>query len=494
MVRLPTRSPALSFFSHNYPSPSSTRRSFSFNSNNSNNGANNGGPPRFKPSSPLTATSTPRPSTSTAPTPSTSASTSKKPSSSIAPTPAPTPSAPKKATPLAPTLTHITSPLISIDQFFALHRPLLELPIKIPLRRSVAPVSTLRAPESSLSAIVDSERDVGHSADGEELVEVVDLDAEGTPMGPSYITTLSASNATEPLRNVIDRAGASDEFDLADEELAAHEEKELEAAERDYEEGVHVDPYEAWLIGEPEGTALRPHVSRYLAARPPFTVPTPPTPPAPKPEPAPTTLSPQNLSDLSFLQPFPSSASKPSDPENQLNDAFNMLYLDPLTPVESSQVADRYLTDALLTQHYKSFADYANTVSEKLAGAARAYSGEEVQQEEVKPRRAFMEKRQRGEVRMWSEEKGWETIDAGLDGASPFLPAEMVDLDYLDEHQAELGILNRMGFADEQEALKAMRQVVRMDSVKRKRIKKIKKHKYKKRRKEQEALRKRLGK
>lgn len=72
---------------------------------------------------------------------------------------------------------------------------------------------------------------------------------------------------------------------------------------------------------------------------------------------------------------------------------------------------------------------------------------------------------------MWSEQDGWTTVNLGRSGSgSPFLPAEMVDLDW----------------EDEQAALRAESGGVSLDSTKRKRKKKITKHKYKKRRCESE--------
>jgi len=149
-------------------------------------------------------------------------------------------------------------------------------------------------------------------------------------------------------------------------------------------------------------------------------------------------------------------------------DEFTKQYLDPLDPSEAAQVTDRFLSNALLNHRWHAFDDYARNTGEKLELAKNAFVGTS-----SLDRRPFEEKRKRGEVRMWSEEEGWVTVDlgAGRDGASPFLPAEMVDLDWEDEQYE-----------------------IQMDSVKRKRKKKITKHKYKKRRKAQKALRQRLGK
>lgn len=326
------------------------------------------------------------------------------------------------------------------------------------------------------------------AANGEELVEVVDLDTDGTPMGSSYITTLSA--ASESNRT------SEEESDQA--ELAA------QAATREEIEGDG-NLYEQFLIGvhEQEGQ-LAPAVSKYLATHPPFTSPSPPSyhpssirataasaaSPSQNTLPVanPSSLSPQTLSDLSFLRPF---AVFPSTPLQKLlptTPAFSFPTSEDLetfslaggfTPEEAAQVADRFLSTSLMLHRWAAHDDFARKAGEDLVLAGQFYCIEPVASD-AEVRHPWEEKRKRGEVRFWNEEKGWVTVDfgAGSGGGSPFLPAEMVDLDWEDE-QMEAGLGE---------------YIIRMDSVKRKRKKKITKHKFKKRRKAQKALRQRLGK
>jgi hypothetical protein len=363
-------------------------------------------------------------------------------------TAAPAPAATTSTLPMTlqvPTLPHASSGLVRLDSFFALHRPLLELPIRLSARKSVTPIARLVSSEGGSASALDEDVRVAMEAmDGEELVEVVDLAPDGTPTGPSYITTLAASNAAQPLRT------AEEEVEMMDLEAEA-----TEAAMQDLEDGLP-DPYDAWLIAEREPYTHSPIVSRYLASHPPFSTPPAPSPVAALPSRVPSSsssLSPQALSDLSFLRPFPTPSAAP------IPSAFASSFVSPHSPYQAQQLSDRFLSSALLTHRWEAHTSYALNGGEHLEVAHRAYTG-------VKGvRRGIAEKREKGEVRIWNDAEGWQTVDlTGKGAGSPFLPAEMIDLDWLEEHGVTEG-----GF-------------IRMDSVRRKRKKMITKHKFKKRR------------
>lgn len=291
------------------------------------------------------------------------------------------------------------------------------------------------------------------SVDGEELVEMVDIAPDGTPLGPSYITTISASKAAEPART-------AEEV----EELKDLEEEATEAALRDIEAGLS-NPYEAWLIAERAPHSHPPAVSRYLASHPPFQLPeVPSSAVAPKStvashDSAPT-LTPKALSDVTFLRPFPSTvaASDKSAPASASALTFVTQFMSPLPPKVSSDYTSTFLTNALRAHTWKAATAY-ELAATSLESARRSYAGIEGK------RVGLTERRKKGEVRVWESEGGWKTVALGKEADSFFLPAEMVDLDWEDE-----------------EIERKMVRRVQMDSTKRKRKKKITKHKYKKRR------------
>ncbi|ORY88832.1 hypothetical protein BCR35DRAFT_301182 [Leucosporidium creatinivorum] len=342
----------------------------------------------------------------------------------------------------APSLPHATRGLVGFDSFFALHRPLLELPIRLHARKSCP--SALE--EESMDAMAQEMEDAMEGLEISEEAEVMDLSEDGKPIGVSYTVKLSGASRMEPLKSPEEER----EMELRQEMDAAEEQ---EAVLQELEED-NVAPYDAWLIAEPEGTQHPTPVARYLASNQPFNAPARPIALNSLP---PSSLSPQTVADLSFLRPHSSAASATPSLTSTI---FASQLANPLSPSEAKQMADRFLSSASLTHRWHAQTDYTKTVSEPLELARRAFNGESVQ-----GRRAFEEKRQRGEIRMWSEKEGWTTVDLGRNGeGSPFLPAEMVDLDWEDEQE-----LAKMGG-------------VVMDSVKRKRKKKMTKHKYKKRR------------
>ena len=296
-----------------------------------------------------------------------------------------------------------------------------------------------------------------------ELVQVIELGPDGvTHVGEPYMAKISGSG----LEVGLEVKEEASELELDDEAL---DRKATEAAMDDIENGLP-NPYEPWLIGTHEAdlpsTAA---VSRYLAAHAPFVAPAPPAARTASPvrTKSVSAWTPQVQSDLSFLRPFSTQSLAPA-PVDATNPAFASHFLDPLPSGLASQVADQFLSAAILSHRFTAYKDYATNSGEALELARRAYSD---QLGPLAPRRrAFDEPRQRGEVRLWSEEEGWVTVDLGskgrAQGSSPFLPAEMVDLDWEDDELERLASLDG----------------VRMDSVKRKRKKKITKHKYKKRR------------
>lgn len=299
-----------------------------------------------------------------------------------------------------------------------------------------------------MNAMAQEMEDAMDGLEISEEAEVMDLSEDGKPIGVSYTVKLSGASRMEPLKSPEEER----EMELRQEMDAAEEQ---EAVLQELEED-NADPYDAWLIAEPEGTQYSTPVARYLASNQPFNAPARPI--ALNSLPPTSSLPAQTVADLSFLRPHSSAAPAPASLTSTL---FASQLANPLSPTEAKQMADRFLSSASLTHRWHAQTDYTKSVSEPLELARRAFTGESVQ-----GRRSFEEKRQRGEIRMWSEKEGWTTVDLGRNGeGSPFLPAEMVDLDW----------------ADEQEELAKMGGIV-MDSVKRKRKKKMTKHKYKKRR------------
>ncbi|GAA5869670.1 hypothetical protein JCM16303_000543 [Sporobolomyces ruberrimus] len=380
-------------------------------------------------------------------------------------------------TPSTYNLPHVSAELVKSDSLFALHRPLLELPIQIQNRRSVTSrtdASTLAVAEELGSRLEEARMDEGVAQQtatvvelSDELAEVVDLSEAGLPVGTPYLARLGP---VEQLKSVEEELAA----EAKEEEALAIHEEQLHDMEKD-----EAEPYDAWMIGQ---HAPLPHVvARYLALRPPHEAPS-------SPSNSPLTSAPatQTLSDLQFLSPFgkplsPSAWTSPSlarNPSSALANApyaaaFSKHFLRPLEPTDAAAVADQFLSHHQLVHTWAARNDFVNEAAESLRKAQQLYSDAPVASKSSPV--VAQESSEKGTIRYWTEREGWATFDLRLgenSNGSPFLPAEMVDL----------------------EALSAEDLVVDMDSTKRKRKKKITKHKYKKRRKAQRALRQRLGK
>ena len=405
---------------------------------------------------------------------------------------------PAKATPLAPNVPHASPTLVSLDTFFAQDRPLLEWSLRLSNRRSVqSPVARLSPLEAALEdadaaeihALETVELD-SLSLEADELVEVVDLSPEGTPIGNSYITTLSSSAAQSLAQHEQLQAEVNDA------------ERELQALEDSIEEGV--DPYEPWLIAEPEqgNHPWSPTISRYLASQSHFVPPPPPALPLSPPVsqqsllkstklPSSFVHSPQTIADLVFLRPF--TPVVPPKPTHATEDSTNpstflARFANPLSPSLSQAVADRFLSAASLSHRWRAQVDYASASAEAMESARRAYAGEDVSQRGTAGRI-----KRRGDLRIWSAEEGWKFVNLSRSKVaregSPFLPAEMVDLDWVDqiglngENMDEVAPKEKRGMSAAGPRSVAERGYrIGMDSVKRKRKKKITKHKFKKRR------------
>lgn len=397
---------------------------------------------------------------------------------------------------LAPALPHASPSLISLDAFFALDRPLLELPIRLSARKStqsstptLSPLETaledVSTEEIQAMEVVDME-ELG--IDQEELVEVVDLAEDGTPIGPAYITTMSAS---------------------AKKYLAEtnHLQAELDAAEvalQELEDG-YSDPYDAWLISEPESShgALPVAVSRYLASRSPFVPPSVPTcsisplsSSSPRrPLSTSTAHSPTTLANLTYLRPFAAPTPTLSTPANA---SFVEHFANPFSPALAQAVADRFLAAASLSHRWQAQLDYAEASGEGMEVARRGYAGEGARSVTVG------RQKRRGELRTWSAEEGWTNVNLvksseDIVGGSPFLPREVME-EWVDEDDASTSEAPSPAILEEMSRLFAQRRAwcdrvtdgprllvqkglrIGMDSTKRKRKKKITKHKYKKRR------------
>ena len=405
---------------------------------------------------------------------------------------------PAKATPLAPNFAHASSTLVSLDTFFAQDRPLLEWSLRLSNRRSVqSPAVRLSPLEEALEEADAAEIRALETVDldslslePDELVEVVDLSPDGNPIGTSYITTLSSSAAASLAQHEQLQAEVNDA------------ERELQELEDSIEEGV--DPYEPWLIAEPEqgNHPWSPTISRYLASQSPFVPPPPPflplsasTPPQPLTQstvlPSAFAHSPQTIADLVFLRPFtPVAPLKPThateDPS--VPSSFLARFANPLSPALSQAVADRFLSAASLSHRWRAQVDYASASAEAMESARRTYAGEDVSQRGTAGRI-----KRRGDLRIWSAEEGWKFVNLAKSKAasegSPFLPAEMVDMDWVDqiglngENMEEIvPRIKRGQTAAGPRSLAERSYRIGMDSVKRKRKKKITKHKFKKRR------------
>ncbi|GAA6002003.1 hypothetical protein JCM10207_003033 [Rhodosporidiobolus poonsookiae] len=360
---------------------------------------------------------------------------------------------------------HATGDLVRADSFFATHRPLLELPVRLAQRRttrqSTLPVQPAEEAELKVEAVMEHEgRTVRLEEDmGKDLARVVDLSEDGTPMGAPYLVRVREA---EPLKS------AEEEL-LAEEKAAAALEDKVELLHE--QEAESSEPYDAWMIGQHE---VQPaSVARYLAVHPPFSTPSATLSPSSTPAaaPAPSRLS----SNLAYLSPFTASPSSPSTAARPASafPAFTDHFVAPLEPHESSALVDQFLSSAQMKLSWTATSDYIERAGEALRQAGQTYAGVDKATQEAFPLPlARQQGQQRGSILVWDQDQGFQLVDVAQNvvaaGESPFLPAELVDLDAADNG-------------------------VSLDSVRRKRIKKVKKHKYRKRRKAQQALRKRLG-
>lgn len=287
----------------------------------------------------------------------------------------------------------------------------------------------------------------------EEIAEVVDLAEDGTPTGASYRVMLGGTPKMEPLRS------PEEEREIeAQQEADAAEEHEAVMAELEED---HPDPYDAWLVGEPEGPPHPPAVARYLASHPPFMPPPFPRKSRPasktaEPPASASELPPQAQADLTYLRPHSAKATA-SDERSPYASVFASQLANPLDPNTAKQQVDRLLSAASLTHRWHAQRDYDTKVTEPLELAQERYAGREGGVKEGKE----------GTVRLWSDKDGWVTINLKRDSMTgPFLPAELVDLSWVGERD---GAIRNLG-------------EIALDSTKRKRKKKMTKHKYKKRR------------
>ncbi|SCZ99454.1 BZ3500_MvSof-1268-A1-R1_Chr3-1g06018 [Microbotryum saponariae] len=383
--------------------------------------------------------------------------------------------------PALATLPHVTPSLVGLDSFFAAGRPLLELPIRLDLRKSTSPANSTSY--TTLEALINANETDGQEEIGvadfegdSELAEVVDLGPDGKPIGAPYFTMVGERKPIEPLRT----AEEEREIELKQADEAA---QEHEQTMRVLEENQD-DPYDAWLIGEREGTEHATSVARYLAAQSPFVAP---PPPALVAESASSTRtsphSPQTQSNISYLRAFEpktaraasQSSTLSASPSSSPSSLFATQLANPLSPLEARKHTERFLSSASLLHRWHAERDFYALVSNKLERAARSYAGPSGRKQRS---RSSSSSFQNGRLRLWTtQSKGWQLADFKANGSNGvFLAAEMVDLDWVDEEDA------------------ANSHEVQLDSTRRKRKKMITKHKYKKRRKAQRALRQRLGK
>ncbi|GAA5938461.1 mitochondrial 37S ribosomal protein mS38 QRI5 [Sporobolomyces koalae] len=379
------------------------------------------------------------------------------------------------ATPSTYNLPHVSPELVKFDSMFALHRPLLELPVQVQNRRSLRShimqsdslaVSAGEELERSMEETrpVEDHHTVTMSELSDELAEVVDLSADGTSIGSPYLARVGS---VEPLKSVEEELAAEAQ---EEESLAMHEEQ-LHELEKD-----EAEPYDAWMIGQ--HTPMPHHIARYLALRPPHEAPEARTVASPAVASAPAHSS-KILSDLNFLSPFgkpsasaatasSSTLAHASPAASPYASAFSKHFLRPLDPTDAAAVADQFLSHHQLVHTWAARNDFVHSTAESLRTAQQLYSDTPVETKSTPV--VAQEPTEKGTIKYWTEGEGWATFDlrTGMtDTGSPFLPAELLSVDDV---------------------------VVEMDSTKRKRKKKITKHKYKKRRKAQRALRQRLGK
>ncbi|GAA5915436.1 mitochondrial 37S ribosomal protein mS38 QRI5 [Sporobolomyces salmoneus] len=414
----------------------------------------------------------------------------------------PSPVAPKPvqvATRISPTpstynLPHVSAELVKFDSLFSLHRPLLELPVQLQNRRSInnnkhendsaasiavaAEQLETRMEETRTTLVVEeggeNEPETITVAElSDELAEVVDLSEDGTPIGTPYLARMGSFS---PLKTVEEELAA----EAKEEEALAMHEEQLHDMEKD-----EAEPYDAWMIGQHE--PLPHQIARYLALRPPHQAPQSSIDNLSPPPPLPS----KTLADLNFLSPFGKPSSSPSStspsslsslsstlPVSPYASAFSKHFLRPLDPTDAAAVADQFLSHHQLVHTWSARTDFVDQAAESLRKAQQSYSSSSSDSPIVSVSTPVVARgpTEKGTIKYWTEGRGWETFDfkTGVtENGSPFLPAEMVELD---------------GGRSVEDI------VVEMDSTKRKRKKKITKHKYKKRRKAQRALRQRLGK
>lgn len=359
-------------------------------------------------------------------------------------------------------LPHVRKGVVGLDTFFATHRPLLELPLRLGARRSTTQGGAHDSAYVPKDGLGMASRGRKGSIE-DELVEVVDQAEDGTAVGEPYLVRLSEP---EPLKSVEEElaAEAVEEAELAQQEEMQHE---LEATED--------RPYEPWLLGQPHDEAAHtPDVARYLAVRPPFTA------PAPSVTPSSTSSGATPSSQaLGFLAPFQSSAAQtsasPASNSTDFSPTFSSHFVEPLSPNEATGAVDRFLSHHEVLYRWAAQTDFVNAAGEALRRAGQTYSASSSTSAAANELAASKSsavldalRQQRGSVRLWTDADGYFSVPLGLNAgatSSPFLPAEDVIV-----------------------------EDIRMDSVKRKRQKKIRKHKHRKRRKAQRALRQKLGK
>ncbi|POY76787.1 hypothetical protein BMF94_0036 [Rhodotorula taiwanensis] len=443
-------------------------RPYSSSSSSNSNGSSAGrsssrdGTPR---DAAVAAAAASAPSTSTV---SAKASTASEPTA-VARSLSPGPTHAKKRAPIQPQqvnkrafeLPHVRKGVVGLDTFFATHRPLLELPLRLGARRSTTQGGAHDSAYVPKDGLGMATRGRNGSLEN-ELVEVVDQAEDGTSVGEPYLVRLSEP---EPLKSVEEElaAEAVEEAELAQQEEMQHE---LEATED--------RPYEPWLLGQMHDEAARtPDVARYLAVRPPFTA------PAPSVAAASTSSGAAASSQtLGFLAPFQSSAAQSSassaPASTEYSSTFSSHFVEPLSPNEATGAVDRFLSHHEVLYRWAAQTDFVNAAGEALRRAGQTYSTSSASATATElgasKSSAVLEalRQQRGSVRLWTDADGYFSVPLGLTAGltpSPFLPAEDVIV-----------------------------EDIRMDSVKRKRQKKIRKHKHRKRRKAQRALRQKLGK
>lgn len=348
-------------------------------------------------------------------------------------------------------LPHVRSGLVGLDTFFATHRPLLELPVRLGARRSpthggqadsaYVPKDGPGANARSLASTITT---TSRAHPDNDLVEVIDQADDGSPLGAPYLVRLSEP---EPLKSVEEElaAEASEEAELAQQEEMQHE---IEATED--------RPYEPWLLGQRPDEVHSASVARYLASRPPFTA------PASSPVPSPPSMvgSAKDLDFIAAFQPSSSDVASTLSTPTDYSATFSSHFVDPLSPNEATGAADRFLSHHEVLYRWSAQTDFVNAAGEALRRAGQGYTADAAASSAKTSPVLEALRQQRGSVRLWTDADGYISVPLNLAaaeersaGSSVFLPAEDVIV-----------------------------EDVQMDSVKRKRQKKIRKHKHRKRR------------